>query len=274
MINYTGKLSWLINRSILIVTSGSRAYGLNTPTSDHDIRGVAVPPDSYFHGFLNVFEQAEQKAGAQRGPDPLLEFRDGHLQPVLETDIPDLTIYDIRKFFKLAADGNPNIIEVLWGDPEDVLQVTSAGLRLLDARELFLSKKVKHTFSGYAVAQLKRIRAQHGALASGKSPTGTRAELKLRHGYDTKHAVHLVRLMRMCREILTEGRVVVKRFDREELLAIRNGAWSYERVVTWAEEQYAELDALAAKSSLPYGPDRVALDELCQEIVEEELARA
>jgi uncharacterized protein len=250
-LRYSGNLPWLLNKTILAVTSGSHAYGLNTPTSDLDIKGVAVPPASYFHGFLNVFEQAEQKA---TGPD-----------------VPDLVIYDIRKFFKLAADCNPNIIEVLWGDPADVRVWTRSGRRLLDARALFLSKKVKHTFSGYAVAQLKRIKAHQ---QSGRSPTGTHAHLEQAYGYDTKHAMHLVRLMRMCREILTEGRVVVKRPDREELLAIRNGAWPYEKVVAWAEEQDAELDALAEKSTLPHGPNRVALDELCQEIVEEELTRA
>ena len=35
---------------ILKVLSGSHAYGLATPTSDFDYRGIAIPPIEYFHG--------------------------------------------------------------------------------------------------------------------------------------------------------------------------------------------------------------------------------
>lgn len=63
----------------------------------------------------------------------------------------------------------------------------------------------------------------------------SRSELEEAHGYDTKHAMHLVRLLRMGEEILTEGVVHVRRPDAEELLAIRNGAWKYEELVKYAE---------------------------------------
>jgi len=41
--------------------------------------------------------------------------------------------------------------------------------------------------------------------------------------------------MRICREILSTGQVIVKRPDCDELLAIRDGAWQYERLLSWAE---------------------------------------
>jgi hypothetical protein len=53
-----------------------------------------------------------------------------------------------------------------------------------------------------------------------------RAALEMKMGFDGKHASHLVRLMRMCREILETGRVVVKRPDREG--AAGDSAWSVE----------------------------------------------
>lgn len=355
-IPYQGNLAWLRERTILAVTHGSHAYGLNIPSSDLDIKGVAVPPKEYFHGFAKRFEQAES------------------------TD-PDMVIYDVRKFFALAADCNPNIIEVLWGAAEHIRYVSPIGLRLLLLGREFLSKKAKHTFSGYAVTQLKRIRthrrwllsdikppptraemglpertvipadqlaAAHAAIekklgewqledmsgidqaakvqilnglaemlaemkitsdvsyrAAGRSigydenflrlldleraykarqtewsqyqnwkvtRNPVRAELEAKHGYDCKHAMHLVRLMRMCREILTDGVVVVKRPDRDELLAIRNGAWSYDRLEEWAERQDAELTELAKSSKLPNAPDRGYLDRVCSEIVEASLS--
>jgi hypothetical protein len=71
----------------------------------------------------------------------------------------------------------------------------------------------------------------------------------------------------MCREILAEGIVRVKRPDAEELKAIREGAWTYDRMVEWADQQDAELIEIAKTSTLPKAPDRNKLDDLCQEIV-------
>jgi hypothetical protein len=90
------------------------------------------------------------------------------------------------------------------------------------------------------------------------------------HG-NSKHGMHLVRLMKMCKEILETGKVQVKRPDREELLAIRNGAWSYEQLLAWAEAAEKEMDELYRSSPLPHAPDRKALDALCVELVEASL---
>jgi predicted nucleotidyltransferase len=314
--HYKGQVEWLSEATILLVRHGSQAYGTDTPESDLDIKGVAVPPQRYFTGFLHRFEQAEQKGDENQS---------------------DLTIFDIRKFCQLAADCNPNIIEVLWVDPEDVIYTDSYGTWLIQHRRDFLSQKAKYTFSGYAVAQLKRIkthrqwlldppkeqphratfglpettlvsrdqmgviqsfedkgncdldaqfgsnvmevyrkeRSYHNALTRWnqyqlwkKTRNPKRAALEAKFGYDCKHGMHLVRLMRMCREVLISGEVVVRRPDAEELLAIRNGAWEYDRLVEWAEAQDAEMDELLKTSPLPHSPDRVAIDKLCRDIVQ------
>lgn len=102
-----------------------------------------------------------------------------------------------------------------------------------------------------------------------KSRNRARYELEKRHGYDTKHAMHLVRLMRMGHEILSTGEVHVYRRDREELLAIRRGAWDYEELVEYADAMEREIAAAAETSDLPEKPDRTFLDELCQDVIEE-----
>ena len=94
----------------------------------------------------------------------------------------------------------------------------------------------------------------------------TRAALEAKFHYDSKHGMHLVRLMKTCREILTEGKIIVRRPDAAELMAIRDGAWSFDKLIAWAEEQDLELQGMAAKSPLPKAPDRVFLDNLCQEV--------
>lgn len=66
-----------------------------------------------------------------------------------------------------------------------------------------------------------------------------------------KHAMHIVRLLRMGEEVLRDGVVNVRRPDAAELLAIRSGEWSYEELLDWAEQQDAKLDAIMKSSPLP-----------------------
>lgn len=273
---YHGNLTWLGARTVLLTRHGSHAYGLATPESDLDIKGVAAAPRAYVHGCYQRFEQAE-------------------------CSDPDLVIFELRKFIALAADCNPNILEVLFTHPDDHLGVHPIGERLLAARRMFVSRKARHTFTGYAMAQFKRLDAHHRWIVAppdatrapgdfestaayeahrkdlaqyeawqrGRNPR--RAALEAAYGYDTKFGGHVVRLMRMAREILTTGEVIVRRPDRDELLAIRRGAWPFERLKQWTLEQDAAMDDLERASTLPRGPDREALDALCIELVEESL---
>ena len=70
-------------------------------------------------------------------------------------------------------------------------------------------------------------------------------------------------LMRMGQEILREGTLHVWRGDRDadELLAIRQGAWSYERLLEWTAQARNELNGIEAV--VPPKPDRQTVEELC-----------
>lgn len=354
---YKGGLKWLPTRTIYLTVHGSQSYGTHTPESDLDVRGVCIPPKEYYFGYLQNFEQAEQHE-------------------------PDVTVFGLQKFFGLAADCNPNVIEVLFTDDEDHIQVTPLGDMLLAHRDLFLSRKAKHTFHGYAHSQFLRLKrhynwhmhprqapptrtefglqeqlvikkeqleaanaaiqkkmdewsvdflnggdkalrievlgkmtehlaeigvsmqedlwigaarvlgfesnfievlAKERKYTSAKREWGQyldwkrdrnpkRAALEAKYGMDLKHAYHLVRLIRMCQEILTTGVVQVKRPDREELLAIRNGAWTYEQLVEWVDAQAPLLEEAYKTSKLPKEPDRKTLDALCIEMTEKGLS--
>ncbi len=242
---HSTNLKWLAERTVLFVKHGSHAYGTNVEGSDEDFKGVCIPPYNYYFGFLNKFEQAESKA-------------------------PDTVIYELRKFFKLAAGCNPGILEVLYCDDSDVLAASHVGQRLRACRDQFLSQKALGTFTGYAASQMKRIRSQrlqslHGEGSINRSipRNPVRLELEEKYGYDTKHAMHLVRLTRMCKEIFETGKVNVKRPDAEELISIRNGAWTFGQLEEWAETETQALRVAAQTSSLPADCDHAELDRLC-----------
>ena len=90
----------------------------------------------------------------------------------------DEELQELRKFFKLAAESNPNIIEFLWVDR--LISVSSKVWEKIRAnRGMFLSKKARFTFSGYAHAQLKRIETHRGYLLSPPDHKPTRQEFGL-----------------------------------------------------------------------------------------------
>jgi len=89
-----------------------------------------------------------------------------------------------------------------------------------------------------------------------------RAELESRHGYDTKHAMHLVRLMRMGLEIVQTGELRVRRPDAEELNAIRDGALTYDELMETATVLQAKMEDAAGSSGLPADVDYARVDRL------------
>lgn len=242
---------------------GSTAYGLARAGSDVDLKGVIVGPRSWYLGWRPAPEQLELT--------------------------PDHVRFEIRKLFRLLAGGNPNALEIVYAPERCHRLVTAPGERLLAGRDRFLSRRVAERYLGFADSQRKRIEAHRRWLLDPPTrPTGgdvaaqrrwreystwvahrnpARSELEARHGYDTKHAMHLVRILRMAVEILNDGAVVVERPDRDDLLAVRDGAWTYERLLDEIDALRAAVDDAAQASPLPPEPDDDALDELCAAIV-------
>ncbi|MFO7561799.1 MAG: nucleotidyltransferase domain-containing protein [Enhygromyxa sp.] len=96
-----------------------------------------------------------------------------------------------------------------------------------------------------------------------------RAALEAEHGYDTKHGMHLIRLLRMGLEILRDGEVRVRRDDAGELLAIREGALGYDELIAEAEALEQQMREALKTTSLPRQADEEAIDELLFELLRE-----
>jgi predicted nucleotidyltransferase len=94
-----------------------------------------------------------------------------------------------------------------------------------------------------------------------------RAALEAAHGYDTKHGMHLIRLLRMGLEILRDGEVRVRRPDAAELIAIRDGELSYEALLEQARALEQGMRSALATTSLPREVDEAAIDELLFELL-------
>jgi predicted nucleotidyltransferase len=94
-----------------------------------------------------------------------------------------------------------------------------------------------------------------------------RAALERAHGYDTKHAMHLVRLMRMGLEALQDGTLTIRRPDADELCAIRAGAWSFERLLEETAAIEAAMQVAAERTALPATVDGEWLDALAFDLM-------
>ena len=94
-----------------------------------------------------------------------------------------------------------------------------------------------------------------------------RKHLVLQNGYDSKNAAHCIRLLRMAKEFLLTGELIVFRPDAEELLDIKRGRWSLEKVKQHSQELFSDMRSARDASPLPTEPDRRAAEKLLISIV-------
>ena len=129
----------------------------------------------------------------------------------------DVCIYTLTKWAGLAAKGNPSALHFLFAP----LQFSTEPWNHFSARpELFLSKGHVTPFLGFANDQMKRLLGQKG------QKNVHRVELEDKFGYDTKYAMHVVRLYGEAKELMERGRITLPRPNKDELIAIRLGKYS------------------------------------------------
>ncbi|SDN65427.1 nucleotidyltransferase domain-containing protein [Streptomyces wuyuanensis] len=152
--------------------------------------------------------------------------------------------WELERFCELALRANPNILECLHSPL--VERVDDTGRELLALREAFLSRQVHGTFVRYASGQRRKLDAdvrQYGVPR-------------------WKHAMHLLRLLASCRDLLRTGRLVTDvGDDRERLLAVKRGEVPWSEVESWMARLAGEADAAAAVSPLPAEPDRARVED-------------
>jgi hypothetical protein len=243
---------------ILRVQVGSGVHGTSiSGQDDRDEMGICLEPPEFVTGVAQVgsgidggatvpFEQY-QRHTVWDSPGGLAN-RSG------AGDL-DVVIYSARKWCRLALAGNPTVLLVLFVPDDEVVYRNEAGAELVDNARRFVSRRAADRFLGYLQSQKAAMTGQVGAHTN-------RPELVTIHGYDTKYAMHALRLGVQGVELLTTGRITlpVPEPDREYLRAIRRGEVDLEEVVAAVTSAEQRLIALRESSSLPDEPDRPWID--------------
>ncbi len=250
---------------------------LDSPLMSHIARSGFQQPASLVHLFVGGSELHGAKVGATDDLDlygvyigsPAMELgleEQPHFVWSTASDERrngpedvDLTLYSLRRWAALGAKGNATALHFLFA------QATAVSLPLwmqVQARpELFLSKRSAEQFLGFADNQLRRITGEAGRGAKGRRP-----EYECLHGYDSKAAMHCLRLYFECIELMREGRITLPRPERELLIGVRQGIWSIERFQAEAASLRLEAEAAAAESKLPDSVDRNAISHFVAQI--------
>ncbi|MCU0690049.1 MAG: nucleotidyltransferase domain-containing protein [Polyangiaceae bacterium] len=232
--------------TILRVTVGSTAHGLAlVGTDDRDEMGICVEDMHAAMGF-SPFEQYIYRTAAER------EGR--HDAPSQPGDL-DLVIYSLRKFLGLALRGNPTILIPLFAREWHIRD--ARGQQLQELTPQIVSRQAGRRFLGYMQAQRERLLGVRGQKRI------RRPELVEQHGYDTKYAMHLLRLGVQGKELLETGQLTLPMDEasRSQLMAVRQGRVELSGVIEWAEDLEARVTALLDTSPLPEHPDTAAVQE-------------
>lgn len=236
--------------TILRVQVGSGVHGTAIGgQDDRDEMGVCLEPPDFITGVRRVpglsgqipFEQYEYHSAWER---------DGGLANRSGAGDLDVIIYSARKWVRLALAGNPTVLLPLFVPDEEVVVITDSGRELRAHADRLASRRAAERFLGYMTAQRRAM--------TGESPAHTnRPELVAVHGYDTKFAMHALRLGVQGREYLSTGRITlpIPEPDLASLRAVRRGEWELPAVLDWCERLEAELASLSETSPLPAEPD-------------------
>lgn len=243
---------------ILRVQVGSGVHGTSiSGQDDRDEMGVCLEPAEFVTGLARVpsgtvdertvpFEQYERHT-VWDAPGGLAN-RSG------AGDL-DVIIYSARKWARLALNGNPTILLLLFVPDEEVVFRNEVGTELVVNAHRFISRLAADRFLGYLQSQKAAMTGEAGAHSN-------RPELVAVHGYDTKYAMHAMRLGYQGVELLTTGRITlpVPEPALSHLRAIRRGELALPEVISAITSAETKLTALRDSSNLPQQPDRTWVD--------------
>lgn len=238
------------NGLILEIIAGSTCYGLNLPTSDEDRMGICVVPKVSFFGFGQEGSRFEHHVTTH--PDQ------------------DRTVYSLQKFLTLLLKGNPTILNLIFADEQHVTHTTEFGEMLRDPEvyKMLVNESAAGAYLGYMSQQIKLLE-NHGTgevLSRVKRPG-----LVDDFGFDTKYAMHALRLGYQGCELLTTGTIPFPMRDgyRMFLMDVRNGKVQFDFVMNEARRLLKELELLKNDNVLHPVSERALASRILYELQNE-----
>lgn len=230
------------DRIVLSFIGGSGMHGAKLDGHDDtDWYGIFIEPPEKALG-TDSYEHFVHTTGGEPGGN----------RP---TDV-DVTLYSLNKWARLACKGNPSVLSFLFAKPEFSHYVWA---RLALKPEIFLAKSHLNAFLGYANAQLKRLLGQQG------QKNVHRTFLEEQHGFDTKYALHITRLLYEAKELMETGRLTFPRPERDLLIDIRKGKYKLYELEQMNNQLEVEVLEASNKSKLPPVVDRKAVSKVISE---------
>ncbi len=216
-------------RLIHLFVGGSELHGAKVHgTDDLDIYGIYIEPPELILGLKDLPHYVWSTAGDDRRNGP--------------HDV-DVTLYSLRKWAGLACKGNPTALHFLFANDEID---SPAWSKVVARKNVFLARSCVKQFLGFADDQLQRMTG-----AKGRGKKGTRLEIELKYGYDVKAAMHTLRLLYECEELVSTGSLTFPRPEREFLIRVRTGEFSMDQVLQMANQLFAECKEVEQSSALP-----------------------
>ena len=229
---------------------GSTVHGLNVNDGieDRDEMGICVEPLEEAMAVSYPFEQFIYRSAVEREGREHARSTEGDL---------DLTIYSLRKWIRLALKGNPTVLLVLFTPEDQLVHCDELGSELRALTPAMVSRRVQGPFLGYLQAQKQRLMGERGQKRIH------RPELEEMYGFDTKYAMHMLRLGFQGVELLTTGRLSLpmREPERSFLLDVRRGKVSEQDCLTRAGILERDLADLATTSPLAEEPDEKRIEE-------------
>ena len=142
------------------------------------------------------------------------------------------------------------MLVLLWL-PKHIIK-TDLGQRLLDIREAFVSREAGWRFLGYLTGQKKSLTGERNQKVS-------RPELVAKYGYDTKFAMHALRLGFEGIEYLTDRRLTlpVAEPNLTTLRAVRSGQFTLTQTLGLIEAAEAKLRELVERCQIAADYERI-----------------
>jgi predicted nucleotidyltransferase len=183
---------------------GSTAYGLNTPESDLDYRGV----------FINT------------EPSKILGL--GKLDHIQKQETDDIVYYELRKFFELLRNGNTGALEILFS--EDFLETSDVFEEIRSNKFKFVdTDKMFRCLLGYIQGERRLANGERTGQLGGKR----KAQLE-KYGFSPKNFTQLFRLANCGMALFEKGYfpVNMKKYDENIytfLMRVKTKPESYNR---------------------------------------------